>query len=103
MPTAYSRPTPTRCTRWTPQAGVDIAEVKRFYGDKVCLIGNVSCGALDTGTDGEVVASARYALRHGMPGGGYIFSTSNCIYTGMRLERYDLMLNVWRREGNYQA
>ncbi|MBU2609837.1 MAG: hypothetical protein KJ606_02650 [Chloroflexi bacterium] len=51
----------------------------------------------------EVIASARYALRHGMPGGGYIFSTSNCVYTGMRLERYELMLEVWRREGNYPA
>jgi len=86
-----------------PQAGVDIAEVKRLYGDKVCLIGNVNCGALDAGTDEEVIASARYALQHGMPGGGYIFSTSNCIYTGMRLERYELMLEVWRKEGNYRA
>ncbi|MEN6519823.1 MAG: uroporphyrinogen decarboxylase family protein [Armatimonadota bacterium] len=84
-----------------PQAGVDIAEVKRLYGDKVCLIGNVNCGKLDTGTDEEVIASAKYALEHGMPGGGYIFSTSNCIYTGMRLERYELMLNVWREFGNY--
>jgi len=84
-----------------PQAGVDIAEVKRLYGDKVCLIGNVNCGALDTGTDEECVESARYCLKHGMPGGGYIFSTSNCIYTGMRLARYELMLDVWRKEGNY--
>lgn len=86
-----------------PQAGVDIAEVKRLYGAQVCLIGNVNCGLLDTGTDEEVIASARYALQHGMPGGGYIFSTSNCIYTGMRLARYELMLEVWRREGNYSA
>jgi len=84
-----------------PQAGVDIAEVKRLCGDRVCLIGNVNCGALDTGTDEDVVESARYALTHGMPGGGYIFSTSNCIYTGMRLARYELMLDVWRKEGNY--
>jgi uroporphyrinogen decarboxylase len=85
-----------------PQAGVDIAEVKRLYGDKVCLIGNVNCGMLDTGTDEEVIESTRYALKSGMPGGGYIFSTSNCIYTGMRLARYELMLDVWRKEGNYQ-
>ena len=84
-----------------PQGGVDIAEVKRRVGKKVCLIGNVSCAMLDTGSDEEVIASARYALRHGMPGGGYVFSTSNCIYTGMRLERYELMLDVWRKEGNY--
>lgn len=66
-----------------PQAGVDIAEVKSLVGDKVCLIGNVNCGLLQTGTEEEVVESARYTLRSGMPGGGYIFSTSNCIYTGM--------------------
>ncbi len=84
-----------------PQAGVDIADVKRLCGDRVCLIGNVNCGALDTGTDEEVVESARYALKHGMPGGGYVFSTSNCIYTGMRLARYELMLDVWRKEGSY--
>ena len=84
-----------------PQAGVDMAEVKRLYGDRICLIGNVNCGMLDTGTDEQVVASARYALKHGMPGGGYIFSTSNCVYTGMRLSRYELMLKVWREEGNY--
>jgi uroporphyrinogen decarboxylase len=38
-----------------------------------------------------------------MPGGGYVFCTSNCVYTGMPLARYDLMLDVWRREGNYPA
>jgi uroporphyrinogen decarboxylase len=85
-----------------PQGGVDMAEVKRLHGDKVCLIGNVSCAMLDTGTDEQVVESARYALRHGMPGGGYVFSTSNCVYTGMRLARYELMLDVWRKEGNYK-
>ena len=84
-----------------PQGGVDIAEVKRCVGRQVCLIGNVNCGLLDTGTDEQVVQSARYALRHGMPGGGYVFSTSNCIYTGMDLRRYELILDVWRAEGNY--
>ena len=84
-----------------PQAGIDMAEMKRICGDRVCLIGNVNCGMLDTGSDEEVIESAEYALRHGMPGGGYIFSTSNCIYTGMRLARYELMLDVWRRHGNY--
>jgi uroporphyrinogen decarboxylase len=84
-----------------PQAGVDIAEVKSMYGNQVCLIGNVNCALLQTGTDEEAINAARYALRHGMPGGGYIFSTSNCIYTGMPLSRYELMLDVWRSEGNY--
>jgi uroporphyrinogen decarboxylase len=84
-----------------PQGHVDIAAVKRSVGDRVCLIGNVNCALLDTGTDEECAASVRYALRHGAPGGGYIFSTSNCIYTGMRLKRYEDMLALWRAEGYY--
>lgn len=85
-----------------PQAGVDVAELKKLVGDKVCLIGNVNCGLLQTGTEDQVAESVRYALKHGMPGGGYIFSTSNCIYTGMPLERYELMLDIWRSEGIYE-
>jgi uroporphyrinogen decarboxylase len=85
-----------------PQGDVDMAEVKRLVGDRVCLIGNVNCGLLDSGTDEECIQSARQALRNGMPGGGYVFSTSNCIYTGMSLSRYELILDVWRREGSYQ-
>lgn len=85
-----------------PQAGVDIAEVKRLVGDKVCLIGNVNCGLLETGTDEEVIASARYALQSGMPDYGYVFSTSNCVYTGMDLERYQLIWDVWKSEGVYE-
>lgn len=82
---------------------MDIAQVKRICGDHITPIGNVNCGLMDTGTDEEVVASARYALQNGMPGGRYIFSTSNCIYTGMRLERYELILDVLEREGLYGA
>lgn len=84
-----------------PQAGVDIAEVKKRVGDKICLIGNVNCGLLQTGTEEEAGESVRYALKCGMPGGGYIFSTSNCVYTGMPLERYELMLSIWKQEGIY--
>ena len=54
-----------------------------------------------TGTDEEVEADVRRALRDGMPGGGYVFATSNYIYTGMELRRYEQMLDIWRREGNY--
>lgn len=84
-----------------PQGSVDLREMKRRFGRELCLIGNVHCGMMDTGTIEQVRADARRALRDGMPGGGYIFSTSNCIYTGMPLANYEAMLEVWRAEGNY--
>ena len=78
---------PARAQRPTgdPQGGGDIAEVKRRVGEQVCLVGNVNCGLLQTGTEAEVVEEVRYALKHGMPNGGYVFGTSNCVYTGLPL------------------
>jgi uroporphyrinogen decarboxylase len=66
-----------------PTAGMDIAEVKRLIGDKVCLIGNVDCAALVQHDSERIRQSARYALKHGMPGGGTfspaaILSTDRC-------------------------
>jgi len=84
-----------------PMAGIDIAEIKRRCGGQLCLIGNVNCALLQTGTDDEVRQSAAYALRHGMPGGGYIYSTSNVIFKGLPPERYELMLQVREELGWY--
>ena len=86
-----------------PQGGVDLTEVRRIVGKRAALMGNVNCGLLQTGTEDEVRTDALRALREGMPGGGYIFSTSNCIYTGLALERYELMHGVWREHGEYKA
>lgn len=86
-----------------PMAGVDIKEVKKLVGDKVCLCGNVHCAALQTGTDDEVIASAEYCLTHAKPGGGYIFCTSNIPFKGMNPDRYRMILDVWKRMRSYKA
>ena len=87
-----------------PQGGVSLSEVKKQYGDRVALCGNVNCGLLQTGTDEEVEEDVRRSLREGMADGyGYIFCTSNCVYTGMPLRRYEMMNRIWREEGNYPA
>lgn len=84
-----------------PQGGVSLSEVKRLYGDKVALCGNVNCGLLQTGTLDDVIADTRRSLKEGMDGYGYIFCTSNCAYTGLPLERYELMNKIWYEEGIY--
>ncbi len=86
-----------------PQGGIDLAYMKKYYGDKVALIGNVNCGLLQTGTQEQCTEDIRRSLRDGMNGYGYIFSTSNCVYTGMSLERYELMHAIWREEGIYSV
>jgi len=85
-----------------PQAGMDIAEIKNRYGKQVALCGNVNCGLMQTGTDEEVIESCEYAMCNGKPGGGFIFSTSNCAFKGMSLERYELMNDYWKKHRYYK-
>ena len=86
-----------------PMARVDIKEVKRLVGNKVCLCGNVNCALMQTGTDEEVAESAEYCLTHAKPGGGYIFCTSNVPFKGLNPQRYKLILDVWKRMRDYDG
>jgi len=79
-----------------PQAGMDIAEVKRRACGKMALMGNVQCSLLQDGPNEAIRRSVLYCLEHGAPGGGYIFGTSNTIFPGMPLEHYEYMLSVYR-------
>ncbi len=78
-----------------PMAGVDIREVRRLVGPKLCLMGNVNCALVHAGTPEEVYQSALYCLAHGgVENGAYVFCTSNCIFEGVPLENYAAMLQA---------
>lgn len=80
---------------------MDIKVIKEIAGDKVCLIGGVQCSLLQTGTEEEIVENCKYVLKHGMPGGGYIYSTTNVAFKGLPLERYLLILEMRQKYGRY--
>lgn len=82
-----------------PQGGVDIVQLIKQYGDQVSFVGNVNCGLLQTGTDAECDVEIHRALQEGMQAKGYVFATSNCVYTGMPLERYEMMQRIWQEAG----
>lgn len=85
-----------------PQGGMDLAEVKAIYGDRVALKGNVDCAHTMTfGTPEDVIAATREALRKGAPGGGFILSSSNSIHSAVKPENYLAMLQTLERYGRY--
>ena len=87
-----------------PQAEVSLTEARKIVGPDIALVGNVNCGLLQTGTDEECRADILRSLREGMANKrGYIFCTSNTVYTGMPLERYEMMIDLWRKYGNYDT
>ena len=85
-----------------PQGGMDLAQVKARFGDRVALKGNVDCTqVLVYGTIDEVAEATKEALRQGAPGGGYILSSSNSIHSSVRPENYAAMLETLKAYGRY--
>jgi uroporphyrinogen decarboxylase len=85
-----------------PVAGMDIGEVKRKYGDRVCLIGNIDCGELlSRGTPQQVRQVVIETIRQAAPGGGYIMSSSNTIHSSVKPENYQAMIDATHIYGTY--
>jgi len=80
-----------------PLAGMDIAEVKRRTYGRIALMGNVQCDFLQEGPNEKIAESAAYAIRHGSPGGGFIYSSSNTIFHGLPFENYVYMVDCLHR------
>jgi len=79
---------------------MDIGEVKRRYGDKLCLIGNIDLGyTLTRGTPEETREEVRQRIATCAPGGGYVVSSANSITEYVKLENYRAMLAAVREFG----
>ena len=85
-----------------PAAGMDIGYVKRKYGDRICIIGNIDCGELLSRRPvGEVIAAVKQCIAVAAPGGGYMISSSNSIHSSVRPENYRAMVETAKAVGQY--
>lgn len=85
-----------------PVAGMDIGKVKRTYGDRICLVGNVDCShLLQFGTTDDVIEAVKETIAKGSPGGGHILASSNSIHPGVEPHNYVAMVKAARKYGKY--
>lgn len=80
--------------------GMDLAEVKRKIGDKVCLIGNVNLQILSEGSPEEVIKDVERCIEDAAEGGGYIISSSGALLNP-KLENLISMISYARKKGKY--
>ncbi len=81
---------------------LDLARVKKQYGDKICLMGNIDC--LETLVKKDLSAveeEVKKAIEIAAPGGGYILASSNTIHPGVKAENYIAMVKAAHRYGKY--
>jgi uroporphyrinogen decarboxylase len=63
-----------------PNASVDIVAIKKIWGDRICLMGNLDLDYLLTlGNPREVEAEVKRLISEVAPGGGFILSTTNVL------------------------
>jgi len=80
---------------------MDIAEVKRRYGQRVTLVGNISMTDLVHKTPGEIDAQVRERIETIGVGGGYIISSSNSLTDDMKPENVLAMRDAIAKYGTY--
>ncbi|MCS7224850.1 MAG: hypothetical protein NZ959_09890 [Armatimonadetes bacterium] len=85
-----------------PAAGMDIGEVKRAYGDRLCLVGNVDCSfVLTFGTEEDVAEAVKETIAKASPNGGHILASSNSIHPGVLPRNYRVMVDTAKEFGRY--
>jgi len=79
-------------------AGMSLAEVKRKYGDRLCLVGNVDPRVIEFGTLDDVEREVDRCLREGGRE-GYVLSASANISANTNARNFIYMIEYAKRKG----
>lgn len=83
-----------------PEA-INIADVKRRVGDKVCLWGNISINTLSLGSPEDVAKEVKERMKDCAPGGGYILGSSHSLIDSVKAENLYAMIKTAHKYGKY--
>jgi len=78
---------------------MELAEVKKRYGDRLCLIGHVDVDMLSRGSKGEVREQVRKNIAAAWTGTGYCAGSGNSIPEYVDFGNYLAMLEAVREFG----
>lgn len=83
-------------------AGMEWKAVKEKYGRKLTLWTGVQCETLVSGSLDDVEKEVMQALKDLMPGGGFIFGSTNSVQYGAKTDNYLKALDIVRKHGMYR-
>lgn len=86
---------------WQVSANIDITEVKKKYGDKFAIMGNVPLAMLVHNSRKEIADYVKKLLRECAPGGGFFISSGNSITPDVPWQKYLTMLSTFWKYRDY--
>jgi hypothetical protein len=85
------------------QGDITLAEAKRLYGRRMCLMGNFDSTILAFGSVEDARAEALRCLREGMEGGGYVLITGDEVPADTKLDNLKAMVETAEQHGGYEG
>ena len=83
------------------KGAMDMRAVKRQYGDRLCLLGNVDLNILGLGTVEDVDQEVRELIHDVGPGGGYIVTSGNSLAGYLLPENVLALSRAVKQYGRY--
>jgi uroporphyrinogen-III decarboxylase len=83
------------------KGAMDIRAMKREYGDRLCLLGNVDLNLLGMGSPEAVDREVRELIRDVGPGGGYIVTSGNSLAAYLQPENVLTLSRAVQKYGQY--
>lgn len=83
------------------KGAMNIQHMKRDYGRRICLIGNVDLNILGIGTPQDADDEVKWLIREIAPGGGYIISSGNSLASYLQPANVMAMSRAIRKYGEY--
>ncbi len=83
------------------KGAMDIRAMKRSYGDRLCVLGNVDLNLLGMGSPDAVDQEVRELIRDVGPGGGYIATSGNSLAGYLLPENVLALSRAVQRYGRY--
>jgi len=84
-----------------PTGNVDLAEVKKKFGSRLCLKGNISVLKAVFSTPAEVRDEVKRCIDAAAPGGGFVLCVGDSYGPKANLENIKTMVDTTREYGKY--
>ena len=83
-------------------AEMNLAAIKEKYGNRICIIGNLSAtDTLPNGTPDDVEKEVLECLRDAAPGGGYILAPDHSYHRAIPVENIHRAMDTCKKYGAY--
>jgi uroporphyrinogen decarboxylase len=83
------------------QGDISLAEGKKLYGDRMCLMGNFDCLILARGTVEDARRETLRCLHEGMEGGGFVLVTGDEVPADTKMDNLKAMVETVEEHGRY--